>query len=184
MRRRSAVATSILAAAVVLLLSGAAAAEDPFRIMLATRSAPDGRTILTATVLDAQGAPAPDVTIVFKAQTLFGWLHFMDGATDAAGRAAAELPPALRAHTVVVEAGDDSPVRAVLRGAPVESGAAPRVRPGREVLREISPQPGLISPYPIPLQVGLLAFLLGGVWAGYAYVVSALVKLWKGRQAL
>ncbi|MDR7519901.1 MAG: hypothetical protein QN123_10085 [Armatimonadota bacterium] len=53
----------------------------------------------------------------------------------------------------------------------------PAIRPGRYVLRDLSPQPGFISPYPVPLQVVLLAVILGGIWTTYGYIVWLLSRI-------
>lgn len=57
----------------------------------------------------------------------------------------------------------------------------PRVRPGREVLSALSPQPGFISPYLVPTQVMLLALVLGGIWTTYGYVAWLLSRIRSGR---
>ncbi len=45
----------------------------------------------------------------------------------------------------------------------------------------MSPQPGLISPYPIPGQVALILLALGGVWGAYVYVVRLLIGIREDR---
>lgn len=45
------------------------------------------------------------------------------------------------------------------------------------MLRDLSPQPGFISPYPVPLQVVLLAVILGGIWTTYGYIVWLLSRI-------
>ena len=55
--------------------------------------------------------------------------------------------------------------------------APPRIRPGRDALSRLSPQPGFISPYLVPLQVALLGLILGGIWTTYGYVVWLLLRI-------
>lgn len=163
----------------VALLALPVGAAEPNRVTARVEEGTRGGLLVTATVVDARGEPAADVPLVLKVRTTFGWLSLARGFTDAAGRIQAGLPPTLRAGEVVAEAGDEGEVQAVVRfgeARPVE----PALRPGREVLRDLSPQPGFISPYPVPLQVALLAVILGGIWATYGYIVWLLSRIRAG----
>lgn len=84
------------------------------------------------------------------------------------------------ATVVAAEAVEGKEVRAALQlGERVAVGAS--VRPGRNLLRRLSPQPGFISPYPVPLQVALLGLILGGIWTTYGYVVWLLLQIRRAR---
>ncbi len=156
-----------------------AAAAEPARLTLQAGRGPEGAVRLTAAVLDAQGAPVVGVPVAFKARATFGWLALGEVSTDRDGRAQINLPAASRSSEVSAEAGDEGQVRATLRldgGKPVQ----PRVRPGRDVLSEMSPQPGFISPYPVPMQVTILTVILGGIWTTYGYVGWLLSRIRSG----
>jgi hypothetical protein len=137
---------------------------------------PDGRLGVTAIVVDATGAAVANTPVVLKIRTTFGWLPVAKGTTDASGRVQVTLPPSLRAGEIAAEAGEDAQVSASIR---IGKGTIrePAVRPGRDALRDLSLQPGFISPFPVPTQVGLLAVILGGIWATYGYVVWLLGRI-------
>ncbi|MCL6554351.1 MAG: Ig-like domain-containing protein [Firmicutes bacterium] len=166
-------------AGLALTLSPASAAE-PAGVMLTTAPGPAGAVQVTAVVTDAAGAPVAEVSVVFRARTTFGWLTLGERTTDQTGRARIELPGAVRTAEVRADAGEEGQVRAVVR-LHQPAPAAPSVRPGRDVLAQLSPQPGFISPYPVPAQVAALAVLLGGIWTTYGYVVWLLRKIARGR---
>ncbi|MDQ7827391.1 MAG: carboxypeptidase-like regulatory domain-containing protein [Armatimonadota bacterium] len=164
-----------LGLAVAALFACPAWAAEPARITLEVAGLEDARWIM-AVVTDATGAPVPEALIVFKARTTFGWLLLEERSTDAAGRARMGLPAGVRATAIRAESADIGQVHATVRvGGP--SPATPRVRPDRDVLRALSPQPGVISPYPVPAQVALLAAVLGGIWATYGYVAWLLWRI-------
>ncbi len=158
------------------------AAAMPTRVLLHSQTRADGTVQVMATVLDAEGKPAGGVRVVFKARTAFGWLTVHEATTDREGRARAGLPLGRLPREVAVEAGDEGETRAALLLREREPVPA-STRPGREVLREISPQPGLISPYPVPLQVTLLGLVLGGIWSTYGYVLWLLLHMARDGQA-
>ena len=153
-----------------------ARAAEPARITMKAAPTPDGRLRVTAIVVDATGAAVAGTPVVMKVRTTFGWLPVAKGTTDASGRVQVTLPPSLRAGEIAAEAGEDAQVSASIR---IGKGTIrePAVRPGRDALRDLSPQPGFISPYPVPTQVGLLAVILGGIWATYGYVVWLLSRI-------
>lgn len=172
MRRLHSVLTLWLVIALVLAISSVHAAAA---LRLTAQRSPGG-TVLAATVTDAGGSPVAGAAVTFKVRTTFGWLVVGETATDSAGRAAVTLPPASRPTEAAVEVEQES---GLLRAAILLERAAlsePAIRPGRDVLRQLSPQPGLISPYPVP-QMVFLGLIVGGVWLTYAYVVSLLVKI-------
>jgi hypothetical protein len=90
------------------------------------------------------------------------------------------LPASSRFEEIVAEAGDAETVQAAVRLVQGQS-VPPIVRPGYDVLVRLSPQPGFISPYPVPPQVFLLTVILGGIWATYGYVVSLLAQIRRAR---
>ncbi len=164
--------------AAVLLLTPPAQGAEPARVVLQARTTPDGITRLTVSVLDGRGAPVAESPVIFRVRTTFGWLTLAETVSGKDGTAQATLPAARTAGEIAVEAGEDGTVRAaILIGAPAPT--YPRIRPGRERLRGLSPQPGFISPYPVPLQVILFAIILGGIWAAYGYVLSLLLRIRK-----
>lgn len=165
-----------LGLAVLALSTLPASAAEPAGVTLTTAAGPDGTWQVTAVVTDAVGAPVPEALVVFRARTAFGWLPLGARSTDATGQARIALPASVRTTEIRAEVGDDGQVRAILRAGRT-SPATPRVRPGRDVLRALSPQPGVISPYPVPAQVALLAAVLGGIWATYGYVVWLLWRI-------
>ncbi len=167
-------------ALVPFLMAGpaAAAAPAPARVLLQAQTAADGSVRVTATVLDSGGSPVRDAPVTFRARTAFGWLIVGEASTSKDGQAHVTVAPA-NAGEVSVEAGEDATARAaILVGE--RTVPEPQIRPGENVLRGLSPQPGLISPYPIPLQVGFLGVILGGVWATYGYVAWLLLRISQG----
>lgn len=176
-RRRNLLVSCVLS---VLLLAVPAAAADPAGVALSAKTLPDGSTQLTAAVKDNGGAPVDGATVTFRAKTAFGWLTLAEETTDQAGKAEVILGASSRYGEIVAEAGAESPIRASIRfeqGRSVE----PAKRPGPGVLTRLSPQPGFISPYPVPLAVLFLTVILGGIWTTYGYLVSLLVKIHRAR---
>lgn len=173
--------TSLLVIAFILGFTsggaGTAAAADPVGLSLAAKVQADGTVLLTATATDARQGPVPDATIRFQVKTTFGWLTVAEATTNRAGEARAVLPqvPLFGEVTAEADAGERTlhAAKWIDRATP----PAPATRPGYDVLSELSPQPGFISPYPVPLEVILLAIVLGGIWATYVYLVSVLVKI-------
>jgi hypothetical protein len=164
----------------VLALTGPAAAAAPARVVLAVEPLLGGGTHVTVTVTDARGTPMERVPVTLRAKTTFGWLTVAEGKTDERGQMHLALPASSRFAEIAAEAGDAETVQAAVR---LEQGhaVAPAVRPGYGPLARLSPQPGFISPYPVPVQVLLLGLILGGVWATYGYVVSLLVQIRRAR---
>jgi hypothetical protein len=174
MRRLHSVAMLWLVVTLILAVAPVHAAEATALTLTAQRS--PGGTVLAAAVTDAGGAPVAGAAVTFKVRTTFGWLVVGETATDPAGRAAVTLPSTSRPTEAAVEVEQES---GLLRATILLEKAAladPAIRPGRDVLRQLSPQPGLISPYPVP-QMLFLGLIVGGVWLTYAYVVSLLVKI-------
>lgn len=164
----------------ITLAPGPTLAGEPAKVTVEIQREQDGRFRATAVVVDAAGGPAADVPVVLKARTTFGWLTLADATTDASGRARVLLPRAPRTGEIAAEAGDDGQVRATIRLGEARI-TEPAQRPGREALSALSPQPGLISPYPVPLQVALLGLILGGIWATYGYVAWLLSRIRSAR---
>lgn len=52
----------------------------------------------------------------------------------------------------------------------------PATRPGRDVLRSLSPQPEFISQHLGP-QLLILGMMLGGIWTTYTYLVLLLARI-------
>ncbi|MDR7568711.1 MAG: Ig-like domain-containing protein [Armatimonadota bacterium] len=151
-------------------------AGEPARVTLKLAAGPDGAQWITALVTDAEGAPVPEASVVFKLRTAFGWLTLAEQPTDASGQARIRLPAGTWATEVLAESGDVEGVGAILTvGA--RSPGPPRIRPGPDVLRALSPQPGFISPRPVPELVALLGLVLGGIWATYGYVAWLLRRI-------
>lgn len=50
-----------------------------------------------------------------------------------------------------------------------------------QILGQLSPQPGLISPSPPLGLLFVLGLVLGGIWATYGYVFYQLSQIKKGR---
>lgn len=166
--------------AAVLLASPPAQGAEPARVVLQTRMMPDGTIRLTATIVDGRGAPVAESPAIFKVRTTFGWLTLAETVSGKDGTAEATLP-ARTAGEIAVEVGEEGTVRAtVLIGAPISSPL--RIRPGRDVLRGLSPQPGFISPYPVPLQVATFGMILAGIWITYGYVVWLMGRIRRERQ--
>ena len=153
---------------------------EPARVLLRAQAASNGTVRVTAIVVDARGAPVAEVPLIFKARTTFGWLTLLETSTGKDGTARTTLAAGTTPGEIAVEAGEDGTVRAAILVG--ERKAAPlRIRPGRDVLRGLSPQPGFISPYPVPLQVTLFGIILGGIWTTYGYVVWLLGRIRQGR---
>lgn len=161
---------------VVALLALPAEGAAPARVLLRAKAAADGTVQVTATVVDARGAPMAEVPLVFKARTAFGWLTLRETATDRDGTARVIFPSGYSPEEVAIEAGDEGQVRAVVSIGRREA-VPPLVRPGRDALRAVSLQPGFISPYPVPLQVTVFSLILGGIWSIYGYVVWLLLRI-------
>ena len=161
--------------ALVMAAVSTAQAGGPARISLGYAPDENGGLRITASVTDAAGARVRGVIVTFRAKTAFGWLKLAEVETGGDGEASFLLPAAQPYSEVVAQAEDVDGVRATLALPPVQR-RVPEVRPGREVLRTLSPQPGLISPYP-PMQILFVAALLAGVWTTYGYVVLLLTKL-------
>ncbi len=158
------------------LLAAPAWGGKPAKVLLQVTRGPGSGFRAEARVLDAAGEPVPGTSVGFKVRTTFGWLSLGTFKTDGQGVAWAELPGTAPPWGVRVEAGDEPQVATELQAGGRPPG--PRVRPGREVLRALSPQPGVISPYLLPEQVAVLGILLGGIWATYGYVGW---RLWRMR---
>jgi len=161
---------------IVLGLAAPALGAGSMSMTLTAQTLPAGALRVTATVTGPGGAPVPDVSVLIRAKTTFGWLKVAEKATDARGQIAVDLPASSRFEEISAEAGDTETVRAAVRFERGEP-AAPAVRPGYDRLARLSPQPGFISPYPVPVQVLLLGVILGGIWATYGYIVSLLVQI-------
>lgn len=173
--RAAAFAFAGLWIALVLAVLPARAAE-PAKVTVKVEPGADGAFRVTAVVVDARGAPVVDARVAFKVRTTFGWLAIAETPTDATGRTQVNLPTTVRPGEVTAEVGDEGQVRATIllgQGKPGE----PAVRPGRDVLTELSPQPGFISPYLVPMQVALLGLILGGIWTTYGYVAWLLWQI-------
>ena len=175
---------SLLFGGVVLVVLATFAARvegaEPARVLLRAQTAPDGTVRVTATVVDASGAPVAEVPAVIKARTTFGWLTLLETSTAGDGVAITTLAAGAPAGEIAVEAGDDGTLRAAMLLG--ERRVAPlRIRPGRDALSRLSPQPGFISPYPVPIQVTLLGVILGGIWSTYGYVVWLLLRIRRER---
>ncbi len=165
---------------VAVALTAPAAAAAPARVTLAVEALLGGGAHVTATVTDARGSPMGDVAVTLRAKTTFGWLRVAAGTTDRRGQMHAVLPASSRFAEIVAEAGEAETLQAAVR---LEQGpmSAPGVRPGRAALAPLSPQPGFISPYPVPVLVLLLSVILGGIWVTYGRVVFLLVQIRRGR---
>jgi len=168
----------LLAALVLIVLAAAPpfASAQPAVLTLTAQPAADGTVQVTAMVTDGDGAPVADTPIAFKVRTAFGWLPLAETSTGADGRANLSLVPPAGPAEITAQAVLESAVQATIRlGAQQTAGT--RLRPGRDVLRNLSPQPGFISPYPVPLQVALFGLILGGIWTTYGYVVWRLLGI-------
>lgn len=162
-----------------LLLIGLSAAVahggEPAKIVLAEETRSDGSWALAATVSDGAGEPVEGVAVTFAAPTAFGSLRLAEIDTDAAGIASLSLPAVPPYREVQASADAGTPLAARLRlDRPPAPG--PARRPGPEILRAMSPQPGLLSPYP-PVQILFVVVLLGAIWTTYAYLVSLLLGI-------
>lgn len=163
----------------ILLAAPSVEGAEPARVVLQAATTPDGRTRLTATVTDGRGAPVAGTPVTFKMRTTFGWLTLLETSTAKDGIARTALGPGAAAE-IAVQAGEDGEIRAALLVGE-EKAAPPRTRPGYDVLRGLSPQPGFISPYPVPLQVALFGGILAGVWTTYGWVVWLLLRIRRAR---
>lgn len=150
-------------------------AGEPARIALTRDLDPAGTVRLVARVTDAAGAAVPGAAVTFVSRTAFGSLALGEAETGADGTAMLVLPPGQQVTEVVARAGEGQDLRAALvlkpGGRPV-----PAIRPSRDVLRSFSPQPGFISPYPVP-QLVILGVILGGIWITYGYLVLLLARI-------
>lgn len=172
MRRRP----DVLLLVLLLLTVGAAPAPAaPAKISLARETDDTGSTRIVATVADAAGAAVASTAVSFSVRTAFGWLRVAEMNTDANGTAALTLEPTMRYPELLAQAEEVPDVRAGLRLAQGERPGPVR-RPGRGILRALSPQPGFLSPYP-PVQILFVAALLGGIWGTYAYLVLLLARI-------
>lgn len=151
-------------------------AADPASVTVRAVMESDGTFQVTVMVVDAKGAVVPEAPVVLKVRTAFGWLPVAKRATDASGRARVTLPPNFRGGEITTEAGEDGQASATIRFGRAEFRPL-SVRPGRDVLGGLSPQPGFISPYPVATQVALLAVVLGGIWVSYGYVAWLLSRI-------
>jgi len=170
----------IMSLIVAVALTAPAAAATPARVALAVEPLLGGGTHVTVTVTDARGTPMERVAVTLRAKTTFGWLNVAVGKTDERGQMHLALPASSRFAEIGAEAGDAETVQTAVRLEQVPP-AAPTVRPGYATLARVSPQPGFISPYPVPVQVLLLGLILGSIWATYGYVVSLLVQIRRTR---
>lgn len=165
----------------VMLLAPPAEGAEPARVLLRAQAVAGGAVQVTATVVDARGAPVAQAPLVFKRRTAFGWLTVLETSSGKDGTAQMTLPAGRGPGEIAVEAGEEGIVRAVVvvgeREAP-----PPAVRPGRNVLLGLSPQPGFISPYPVPMQAVLFGLILGAIWSTYGYVVWQLLRIRRDRQ--
>lgn len=176
MRRRCSVPVPVFFIALMLTASAAFAGE-PARVLLERQPTPEGGTRIEATVVDEGGNPVAGASVAFAARMTFGWMRLEEGSTDEKGRAGITLPPPLRPREIVAEAqGETETARASIRLGEART-SEPAARPSRQVLRNLSPQPGAISPYPVPLLAGPLAAILGGIWATYGYVFWLLARI-------
>lgn len=173
--------SSLIVFSLMIGLAGTALAAEPAALTLAVQIRDDGTTLVTGRVTDAKGAPAPGVLVAFQVQTAFGWLLVAEVKTDRTGEARVVLPRT-RAGEIRAEAEDGDTTLRAAKWIDRVSPPAPATRPGRDVLSGLSPQPGFISPYPVPLEVAILALALGGIWMTYAYLVSLLVRIRRAPQ--
>ena len=151
---------------------GTVAAGTPAKISLTRQTHPDGLARITAVVTDADGEPVEGAAVTFRVKTAFGWLTVAEVESRSDGTAVVVLPPTSLYGEITADAGEGGVGMLAASGARPE----PAVRPGRGILRILSPQPGFISPYPPP-QILFVALILGGIWTTYAYLVVLLVRL-------
>lgn len=173
MRRRPRwVAAGLLMPILLVGAAGAVVAGPPAKIDLTRQNGADGLTQITAVVTDADGEPVEGASVTFRMKTAFGWLTVADVESRSDGTAVVVLPPASLYAEIRADAGEGSV------GVLATSAARPEpaVRPGRRILRTLSPQPGFISPYPPP-QILFVALILGGIWTTYAYLVAVLMRI-------
>lgn len=172
----------VLAAMLWGLLAGPAVAGPAadYRLALIALDGTGETVRLVARLTDASGATVPDAEVRWKVRTAFGWLQVGTGRTDPEGLARVTIPVAAhrRVEVTAEAAPEGTPALATLA---VGSGVmrAPAHRPGADVLTTLSPQPGLISPYPPVRQVAILGPLIGGIWMTYAAIA---LLLWKIRR--
>jgi len=162
-------------ALVLALLITAAASAAPARISLTRDTDAGGGTRITAAVTDGSGQAVAGAPLAVLVKTAFGWLRLAEVKTGADGRAVALLPPQAPYSEVRVQSDEDPEIHAGLLLRPADR-PAPARRPGPNVLRALSPQPGFLSPYP-PVQIAVVAAILGGVWTTYAYLVTLLIRI-------
>lgn len=178
MRRRS----SVLILGLIVGLAATVAAAEPAALTLAVQVQDDGTVLVTGRVTDGKGNPASEVPVAFQVRTAFGWLFVAEVSTDRMGAASVVLPQMPRSGEISAEAGEGEKTVRAAKWIDHPALPAPASRPGADVLSGLSPQPGFISPYPVPLEVAILALVLGGVWVTYAYLVSLLVKIRRAPQ--
>lgn len=178
MRRRS----SVLILGLIVGLAATVSAAEPAALTLAVQSQEDGTILVIGRVTDSDGNPASEVPVTFQVRTTFGWLLVAEVTTDRTGAARVVLPQMPRSGEIAAEAGDGEKTVHAAKWIDHAAPPAPAIRPGADVLSRLSPQPGFISPYPAPLEVAILALILGGVWSTYAYLVSLLVKIRRAPQ--
>lgn len=167
----------VLTAAMLLAAGRWAYAAEAAQLTLAVQNQPDGTVLLTARVTDAKGVPVKGTAVTFRVKTTFGWLVVGEIPIDATGRARTVLSQVPRFGQVTAEAEAGEKTLTAAQALTPLSVPPPHIRPGTETLRELSPQPGLISPRPVPLEVVFLVIVLGGVWSTYTYVVSTLLRM-------
>jgi hypothetical protein len=155
-----------------------AAGAEVARVVLTQQALPDGGVRITATVTDVAGKAAQGADVTFRVRTVFGWVKLAQGEADGRGTASVVLPAAAPYPEVTAEAGEGT-ARAGQLLRQVNRRDLTR-RPGPEILRNLSPQAGFISPYP-PIQIVFVAVILGGIWTTYAYLVSLLIGLHRVR---
>lgn len=153
-----------------------ASAAEPARVAVAAQFLSDGSTQVTAVVTDARGGPVGGVAVTLRAKTTFGWLTLDEVTTGQEGKARITIPPPPRFSEFVAEVENGETLRGTIRWS-TANPAQLTIRPGRSTLSRLSPQPGFISPYLVPVQVVLLGIILGGVWATYGYVLWLLRRL-------
>jgi len=175
MRPRPSVILVLLAA--VVLMAAPVQAGEPALVKLVTETLPAAGARVIATVTDARGAPVPDIAVTVRAKTTFGWLTLAEGTTDPRGQFRIFLPALAPFAEIAAEAEGADAVQAAIRLDGSRPVVDPAVRPGRQTLDRLSPQPGFISPYPVPLQVLLLGVVLGGIWSTYVYVAVLLARM-------
>lgn len=156
---------------------GVVAAAEPAALSLTVQVQDDGTVLVTGTVTDSKGNPLSGVPVTFQVKTTFGWLPVDEVNTRRDGEVTVVLPQVPRSGEIAAEAGDGEKTVHAAKWIDAPPPPVPATRPGPDVLSRLSLQPGFISPYPVPLEVAILALVLGGVWVTYAYLVSLLVRI-------